>query len=147
MTARTNIRRIGISLILLLVLMEIYQIGCERQVSSAKSKRAEQILDESGVEGGFIVHIGCGNGRLTAALCANDSYLVHGLDANAKNIQWARKHIKSQNLYGRVSVEQFKGNRLPYADNLVNLIVSERATEFPKDEIMRILAPNGVAFI
>jgi SAM-dependent methyltransferase len=147
MAARTKIKRIRAGIVLLLVLAVICQIGCERQASSSKSREAEYILSDSGVKGGFIVHISCGGGRLTAALCANNSYLVHGLDANAKNIQWARKHIKSLNLYGRVSVEQFKGNRLPYADNLVNLIVSERPTEFPKNEIMRVLAPNGVAYI
>ena len=145
MTARTNVKRIGTGIVLVLVV--ICQFGCERDVSLAKRRQATQILDDSGVKGGFIVHIGCGTGRLTAALCANNSYLVHGLDANAKNIQWARKHIKSRNLYGRVSVEQFRGNRLPYADNLVNLIVSERPAEFPKDEIMRVLAPNGVALL
>ncbi|MHC4728775.1 MAG: hypothetical protein ACYS17_16265, partial [Planctomycetota bacterium] len=30
---------------------------------------------------------------------------------------------------------------------MVNLIVSERPAEFPKDEIMRVLAPNGVALV
>jgi outer membrane protein assembly factor BamB len=136
-----------VGIVLLLVLAVFFPVGCERQASSSKSREAKQILDDSGVKGGFIVHINCGGGRLTAALCANNSYMVHGLDANPKNIKWARKHIKSLNLYGRVSVEQFKGNRLPYTDNLVNLIVSERPTEFPKDEIMRVLAPNGVALI
>jgi outer membrane protein assembly factor BamB len=140
-------KRTKASIFLLFLIVVFLHVGCEKRISSAKNKQAEYILQESGVKGGFIVHIGCGTGRLTAALCANNSYLVHGLDANAKNIQWARKYIKSQNLYGRVSVEQFKGNRLPYADNLVNLIVSERPTEFPKDEIMRVLAPNGMAFI
>ena len=41
---------------------------------------AKQILDATGVKGGLIVHIGCGDGRRLAALRANDSYLVHGLD-------------------------------------------------------------------
>ena len=85
MTTRTNIKRIGTGIILVLLAV-IFQGSCERQVSSVKNRLAEEILDESGIKGGFIVHIRCGDGRLTAALCANDSYLVHGLDANAKNI-------------------------------------------------------------
>ncbi|MHC4332148.1 MAG: hypothetical protein ACYSWW_28995 [Planctomycetota bacterium] len=44
------------------------------------SRQAEDILKTCNVTGGLIVHIGCGNGRLTAALRTNDSYLVHGLD-------------------------------------------------------------------
>ncbi len=58
-------------LFLLLLIVVFFQVGCERQVSSVKNKQAEEILKESGVKGGFVVHIGCGDGRLTAALCAN----------------------------------------------------------------------------
>ena len=42
---------------------------------------AQKILESTGVRGGLVVHLGCGDGKLTAALRANDSYLVQGLDA------------------------------------------------------------------
>ena len=45
---------------------------------------AREILEATGVKGGLIVHLGCGDGKLTAALRANDSFLVHGLDADAQ---------------------------------------------------------------
>ncbi len=114
---------------------------------SVDSQQAKEILEAAGVRGGLIVHLGCGDGKLTAALRANDSYLVHGLDANPANIEKAREYIRSQGLYGRVSVELWKGKSLPYVDNLVNLLVSEQATGVPMDEILRVLAPNGVAYI
>jgi len=110
-------------------------------------QEANKILDATGVKGGFIVHIGCKNGLLTAALHTNDSYIVHGLDGDVKNIEKAREHISSLNLYGKVSVDQLKGNQLPYIDNLVNLVVSEDPGMIPTDEILRVLAPNGVAYI
>ena len=72
---------------------------------------------------------------------------VHGLDSDAKNIEQARKHIQSLNLYGKVSVEQWDGERLPYIDNLVNLLVSERLIDVPTNEVLRVLVPNGVAYI
>jgi outer membrane protein assembly factor BamB len=108
---------------------------------------AEQILDATGVKGGLVVHIGCGDGKLTTALRANDSYLVHGLDADADNIEKAREHIRSLGLYGKVSVDLLARDRLPYTDNLANLIVSEDLGEVPMDEVMRVLVPNGVAYI
>jgi outer membrane protein assembly factor BamB len=95
----------------------------------------------------LVIHVGCGNGELTAALCANDSYVVHGLDANAKNIDAARKHIRAIGLYGKVSVEQWTGKRLPYADNLANLVVSQNLGGVPMAEVLRVLAPNGVAYV
>ncbi|MFB0552578.1 MAG: PQQ-binding-like beta-propeller repeat protein [Phycisphaerae bacterium] len=140
----------GTSVVLLLMLAVILHLGCAEQDSSSELEQAQQILDASGVKGGLIVHVNCGDGKLTAALRANDSYLVHGLDADAKNIEQARKHISAcggLKLYGKVSVEQFKGNRLPYTDNLVNLIFSEQEIDIPMDEILRVLVPNGAAYI
>lgn len=39
------------------------------------------ILKVTDVKGGLIVHVGCGDGKLTAALHASDAYLVHPLGA------------------------------------------------------------------
>ncbi|MBN2316710.1 MAG: PQQ-binding-like beta-propeller repeat protein [Sedimentisphaerales bacterium] len=109
--------------------------------------RAKQILDATGVKGGLVVHLGCGQGRLTAALHANDRYLVHGLDPDAENVRSAIDTIKSLGLYGKVSIEQLRDGHLPYVDNLVNLVVSENVGYVPREEIMRVLAPGGVAYI
>jgi len=108
---------------------------------------AKEILDATGVEGGLVVHVGCSDGKLTAALRAGDSYLVHGLDANAKNVDKAREHIQSLGFYGNVSVEQHLGERLPYAENLVALVVSEDLGNVRMDEVLRVLRPGGVAYI
>ena len=108
---------------------------------------AAQILKATGVRGGVIVHVGCGNGRLTAALRSGAGYLVHGLDVDAKNVAAARQHITSLGLYGPVSADTFDGRNLPYIDNLVNLVVSEAPGAVPAAEIMRVLAPNGVAYV
>jgi len=109
---------------------------------------AEEILAAAGVQGGLVVHLGCGDGTLTAALHASDSYLVHGLDADAASVAKARAHIRSLGLYGPVSVDLWAGApRLPYADNLVNLVVVSAGQQVARDEVLRVLAPNGVACI
>jgi len=108
---------------------------------------AKEILDATGVKGGLIVHIGCGDGRLTAALRAGENFIVHGLDTTPANIRKAREYIQSLGLYGAVSVDHWNGRELPYIENLVNLVVSENLGEVPMDEVMRVLAPNGVAYI
>ncbi|MBW7992110.1 MAG: PQQ-binding-like beta-propeller repeat protein, partial [Planctomycetes bacterium] len=110
-------------------------------------QQAESILRECGVKGGLIVHVGCGDGRLTAALRANESYLVQGLDTEQRDLEKAREYIHSLNLYGKVSVDRLKGRRLPYIDNLVNLVVSENLGAVPESEVMRVLCPDGVAYI
>jgi len=110
-------------------------------------KSAQEILKESDVKGGLVVHIGCGDGKLTAELRVNDRYLVQGLDNETENIEKARDYIKSQGLYGKVSVRQFNGRYLPYAENLVNLVVAEKLYDVSMDEVMLVLCPRGVAYI
>ncbi|KPK41737.1 MAG: hypothetical protein AMK72_14955 [Planctomycetes bacterium SM23_25] len=114
---------------------------------AAWADSAADILKATGIQGGLVVHVGCGDGRLTAALRAGDAYLVHGLDTDAANVEKARKHIQSLGLYGPVSVDQIRGDRLPYADHLVNLVVSEALGKVAMAEVMRVLAPLGVAYV
>jgi len=126
-------------------------VSCTLSVVTAQPKNPEQqakdILNTTGVKGGLIVHLGCGDGTLTAALHVNDRYLVHGLDTDPDAAARARKHIQKLGLYGEVSIETINGQDLPYADNLVNLMVAENPGKVPMDECMRVLAPNGVAYV
>jgi len=110
-------------------------------------RQAGRILDSTGLKGGLIVHIGCGDGKLTAALRAGDSFVVHGLDSDPANVAAAREHIQSLGQYGSVFVELWSGERLPYIDNSVNLIVSDDIGGVPESELMRVLVPKGVAYV
>jgi len=109
---------------------------------------AGDILNDTGVTGGLVVHVGCGDGALTAALRAGDGYLVQGLDTSAGNVAKARKTLSAKGLYGKVTARTFDGKTLPYRANMVNLVVvSDAESRVPKAEIMRVLAPKGVAWI
>ncbi|UCD00043.1 MAG: PQQ-binding-like beta-propeller repeat protein [Phycisphaerales bacterium] len=111
------------------------------------SAQAKEIFDMAGVRGGIVVHLGCGDGRLTAALRPSDSYTVHGLEADAAKVTEARRYLRERGMYGFVSVEQFSGTALPYTDNLINLIVVQDAGGVREAEILRVLAPGGVACV
>ncbi len=106
-------------------------------------EEAAEILRLCGIRGGIIVHLGVGDGRLTAALRAGESYTVHGLDADPDRVLAARRHVRGLGLYGPVSVERLAGNLLPYSDDLVNLIVVQEAGPVPESEMLRALAPGG----
>ena len=108
---------------------------------------AKEILDATGVQGGIVVHLGCGDGTLTAALRADDCYTVHGLEADPAKVVEARSYIREQGVYGPVSVERHSGSSLPYSENLVNMVVVQDAGNVSMAEIMRVLAPGGVAYV
>jgi len=115
--------------------------------TAAFADSAIDIIKETNFKGGLIVHLGCGDGELTAALHINDRCLVHGLDRDPEAIVRAREHICNLGLYGKVSVEVLDAEVLPYADNLVNLLVAENPGPVSLEECMRVLAPKGTVYL
>ena len=105
------------------------------------------IVQQSGIKGGIVVHLGCGDGRETADLLPGNSYLVHGLDTSSDNVAKARAYLRAKNLYGPVSVAQYDGKTLPYGDNIVNLIVADRLGDVSTEEALRVLAPLGAMVV
>jgi outer membrane protein assembly factor BamB len=122
------------------------QVGHSAEPMSAR-QRAAQIFDATAVRGGLVVHLSCGDGKLATELRTGEGFVVHGLDADAVNVEKARAHIRSKRLYGPVSAALFDGKRLPYVDNLVNLLVADQLGDVAMKEVMRVLAPLGVAWI
>ncbi len=110
---------------------------------AADDADARRILEKAGIAGGLIVHVGCGDGKLTAALRVSGAYLVHGLDTDPQHVAAAREYIAGRGCYGPVSVDRWDGRHLPCVDNLVNLLVARG--KVPAAEIDRVLAPGGVA--
>jgi len=108
---------------------------------------AREILATSGVQGGLVVHLGGGDARRTAALQTSPRYLVHGLDADPANVAAARHSLREQGRYGPVTVDRLIGTRLPYIDNLVNLLVADDLGSISHEEVLRVLCPEGVACI
>ena len=142
----TTVRDIVITVAILTVAVTAARAAGDAGARPNSQSLARAILGATGIKGGLIVHIGCGNGELTAAFHVNDSYLVHGLDRNQRNVETARAHIHGVSSYGPVSVAQWTGTQLPYADNLVNLLVIEDREAIPMEEVNRVLAPLGVAY-
>jgi len=108
---------------------------------------AEDLVDAVGVKGGFVVCVGCEDGKLLASLGANDGFVVQGLSDDPEAVAAAREQVKSADLYGKVSVGLFNGRQLPYVESLVNLLVISDAGELSADEIERVLVPGGLALI
>ncbi len=118
-----------------------------RAADPAATAEASRILDATGVKGGIVVHLGSGDGQLTAALRKNASYQVQGLERDAAKVAAARERLSGEKVYGEVSVDRLSGAQLPYIDNLVNLVVAEDLSGVTLDEVKRVLVPNGVAYV
>lgn len=108
---------------------------------------AARILKVTGVRGGLAVQIGCGDGNLTAALRANASWQVHGLDRDPAKVAAIRESLLAAHRYGDAAVDVLTGTSLPYIDGMVNLLISENPDGVSREEMLRVLVPQGVAYV
>ncbi len=105
------------------------------------------LLQRAGVDGGLVVHVGCREGGRTAELHGSGAFLVQGLERDPRLVARARARIRSLGLYGKVTIQTWSGPNLPYVDNLVRLLVLEEPGLVSRAELMRVLAPGGVALV
>jgi len=132
-------------LVLAASLLTLHATAAEKTENPAL--QAEGIAD-SGVRGGLVVIVGCQDTKAITAFARHKPYLVQALDTDAAKIEKAREAIRKSGNYGRLSAASFDGKTLPYADNLVNLVVvSDPGVQIPANEIDRVLAPGGVALV
>ena len=116
----------------------------------AAGESTDAIFRASGIRAGLCVHVGVTDGKLTTELQHEGKFLVHGLAMDDVSVEKARSYIESKGVYGKVSVEHAALEKLPYADSLVNLLVVSNAQTLLRGrleftEVLRVLAPNGVA--
>jgi len=103
-----------------------------------------EALQAAGARGGLAIVVGCKKAGLLQ-LGRNERLLVRGYDRHREVVRAARKRLRYERLYGRVSVALLEETRLPLADELANLlVVSEDARGLMAEELLRVLAPRGV---
>ena len=134
---------------LTLGMLAVAAVACGAGLPGDPKARAAEIVRAAGASGGLCVHLGCGDGRLTAELSSGGRFLVHGLDRERAAVEKARTLLRERGLYGQVWAERYDAARLPYAEHLVNLLVAEDLprTGVPLAEVMRVLCPGGVAWV
>jgi len=54
--------------------------------ATARPSELARLVLDSGIEGGFIVHLGCGDGNFSIALRSGDTFVVQGLDRDAAGL-------------------------------------------------------------
>jgi outer membrane protein assembly factor BamB len=108
---------------------------------------AEWLVEWAGCDKGLCVHVGCGTGELVGALAQQGEFFVEGLESDRDRVTSARNHLAAT--YGVTSVRQSSLKGLPYAENLVNLVVADNVAEHgtPLNEILRVLRPGGAAIV
>ncbi len=110
---------------------------------------AESILARSGVQRGYCLVIGFGEGRLAFEIAKRSRLKIIGIERDASAIATARNRLRQVGIYGdRISVQAGSLTKLPYRDYFANLIVSDRLLSGGQirgdaSELLRVLRPCG----
>lgn len=101
---------------------------------------------------GLFVHLGSKDDVLPLELAKGNNWLMHVLVSDDPSLMRARQAINVAGLAGRVGVERGSVTQLPYADNLINVLMIDNIEEtleqgLSHEEILRVLAPRGTAFL
>lgn len=102
------------------------------------------VLEDSGVKGGLVVSVG-GDAEQFSTHWENDSFIFQCLETSDEKVAALRKTLQQAGVYGKVSARKFNGKDLPYADNMVNLLIVDAG--FSSSEIKRVLVPGGTAIV
>src|SRR5262245_54233147 len=76
---------------------------------------------------GVCVLVGAGDGTLAARAAEGGRRLVHVLESDEAKVRAARALLESRKLSGIASVELWSGSSLPYAENMVNVLIATTA--------------------
>jgi outer membrane protein assembly factor BamB len=155
---RTDIRagrwfRIAPKLLLGAGLAAVLLFGSIQALEAADAKAtAEALLSFDGLRPGLCVVVGDARGELLTELAIAGKYHVHGLTSDRRSLERIRQYVASRDLYGQVVVDHSPLKHLPYASNLINVLVVEDFADVQKNgltlkEIMRVVAPESSALL
>jgi outer membrane protein assembly factor BamB len=107
---------------------------------------SDSIISRHGERGGFAVYLGTREDVVTA-FESRDNYSLHVLSPDRGFVVAVRKRLNEANVYGRCSAEHWHGGELPYVENLVSLLICDEDVRVPRQEMLRVLSPNGLALL
>ena len=94
----------------------------------AFSAAAEEILRKTGIQEGYCLDLGCGDGRLAIELAKRSQLRIFAVDRDEQNIQRLRKALDAEGLHAwRVMVYHGDPQKLPFPSWFADLIVSGRS--------------------
>lgn len=112
---------------------------------------AAEVLKRVEMRRGLCCVLGAQDARFPLALTAQSELLVHVLDSDEQAVQRLSVQARQAGYpIQRLLVERGSLNRLPYADNSLDLLVLTRAGQYGRlevSEVLRALRPAGVAIV
>ncbi len=113
------------------------------------AQAAKAILDQTGINKGYCLDFGCGDGALAYELAKRSNLQIYAIDDDLEQVTKARKKLEAAGLYGvRVTVHHVDMAEIHYPDYFADLVVSRDAIDgnnhaMMSDEAKRLQRPYG----
>ena len=119
-------------------------------LSGAYAEAAEYVLRNSGIDRGYCLDYGCGDGRLAHEIARRSKLYVVGVSTDRRAVETGRTRLIAAGSYGcRVTLRHVGSlDELPFPDLCANLIVSGELVSGGRlpggaDEVVGKLRPEG----
>lgn len=128
-------------------------VAAASRASLESSETVSFLLEQTGINRGVCSVLGRENGDEALELTAHGGFVVNLLDSDKNAVEGFRRKAGELGLYGKsLTADISPINKLPYVDNLIDLLVSAHPTDgqlerLSLDEILRVLRPGGKAVI
>jgi len=151
---RLNRHRVGVLVAATVACVQLSSVAgqCADVPRPEVLRAASQMVYESGASGGICAVVGPADAELPIAIAKQGSFTVHCLCTKPAVCDKIRDVIRSRGMYGTVSADMLEGEHLPYAENLINIVVVDSYPTLAKDrflleEVVWVLAPLGTAYV
>lgn len=136
-------------IVLSMILGFIFTTNMPSLADDSVAELASLINSTAQKEKGLCLVIDPADGQLPANMAKINKMYVQGCVWDAKNILQSRQTLVTMGVSDRSSMVSIETDFLPYADNLINVIVSPNwgKTNISMEEVLRVLTPMGVAII
>ncbi len=107
----------------------------------------DAVADAAGIKGGVCVLIHPKDIQTLSMIGGQRRFVVQVLLPGRDDVVRAREQLVKENLHGNVSVIQWDGGKLPYADRLVTLLIDFRKSDAISSEAARVTSPGGAVAV
>ena len=101
----------------------------------------QEVLKKVGSSKGVCSVPNCGDGSLAIAIAQQTGFLVHGFDDDRAKVDQAIKNAGRLGI--PLQIEWIKCGSLPYADNSIDVVITENLRLIQADDVLRVLRPKG----
>ncbi len=132
-----------------LLMCAVMFTGVTARAGEGPDAVAALTLEQSGVTQGLCLVVGAREEKLVAALVAGSGLYVQACTRDSTGVKAGREALVAAGAHDRASVVWREADHLPYADDLVNLLVVPRwgSERLDAKEVVRVLAPGGTAVL